>query len=406
MGEVSGVGVIIVAAGKAERMGTTDKIFASLGGKPVLAWSVDICQRCSLVKQIIITLNNNNLKPGQKLKEERAWTKATICLGGAQRQDSVREGIRKLKGCDWVIIHDGARPFLTLDLIQNGLEAVRETGAAIAAVPVKDTIKFTDDTGLITETPQRNKLWVGQTPQIFSFDIINKAYQKLTAEVTDDAAAVERSGHKVKIYPGDYNNIKISTPEDLALAEIIARLNPEQSKCPPCYPEGHEGVKEELRVGIGYDSHPLVPGRKLVLGGVNIPYDRGLLGRSDADVATHAVIDALCGAAGLGDIGTRFPSEEPRHEGISSLDLLNEIRKLLEGKSFKVTNIDTTIIAQRPKLSPFVPEMRKQISQALGIKTTQVTIKATSTDGLGFIGREEGIAAQSVALIQRKNARG
>lgn len=399
MGEISGVGVIIVAAGKAERMGATDKIFAPLGGKPVLAWTVDTCQRCSLVKQIIITLNNSNLKPGQKLKEERDWTKVTICLGGARRQDSVKEGLLKLKDCDRVIIHDGARPFLTAELIRNGLEAARETGAAIAAVPVKDTVKFTDDTGLITETPQRNKLWVGQTPQIFSFDIINKAYQKLTAEVTDDAAAVERSGHKVKIYPGDYNNIKISTPEDLALAEIIARLNPEQSKCPPCYPERHEGVKEELRVGIGYDSHPLVLGRKLVLGGVNIPYDRGLLGRSDADVATHAVIDALCGAAGLGDIGTRFPSEEPRHEGISSLDLLSEIRKLLEEKSFKVTNIDTTIIAQRPKLSPFVPEMRKQISQALGIKTTQVTIKATTTDGLGFIGREEGIAAQSVALV-------
>ncbi len=399
MGEISGVGVIIVAAGKAERMGATDKIFAPLGGKPVLAWTVDTCQRCSLVKQIIITLNNSNLKPGQKLKEERDWTKVTICLGGARRQDSVKEGLLKLKDCDRVIIHDGARPFLTAELIRNGLEAARETGAAIAAVPVKDTVKFTDDTGLITGTPQRNKLWVGQTPQIFSFDIINKAYQKLTAEVTDDAAAVERSGHKVKIYPGDYNNIKISTPEDLALAEIIARLNPEQSKCPPCYPERHEGVKEELRVGIGYDSHPLVLGRKLVLGGVNIPYDRGLLGRSDADVATHAVIDALCGAAGLGDIGTRFPSEEPRHEGISSLDLLSEIRKLLEEKSFKVTNIDTTIIAQRPKLSPFVPEMRKQISQALGIKTTQVTIKATTTDGLGFIGREEGIAAQSVALV-------
>jgi len=399
MGETSGVGVIIVAAGKAERMGATDKIFAPLGGKPVLAWPVDTCQRCSLVKQIIITLNNSNLKPGQKLKEERAWTKATMCLGGAQRQDSVREGIRKLKGCDWVIIHDGARPFLTSDLIQNGLEAAKETGAAVAAVPVKDTIKFTDDTGLITETLQRNRLWAVQTPQIFSFDVINQAYQELTTEITDDAAAVERSGHKVKIYPGDYNNIKITTPEDLALAEIIAGLNPEQSKCPPCYPERHEGAKEELRVGIGEDSHPLVLGRKLVLGGVNIPYDRGLLGRSDADVATHAVIDALCGAADLGDIGTRFPPEDPRHEGISSLDLLNEIRKLLEGKNFKVTNIDTTIIAQRPKLSPFVPEMRKQISQALGIKTTQVTIKATTTDGLGFIGREEGIAAQSVALV-------
>jgi len=135
----------------------------------------------------------------------------------------VREGIRKLKGCDWVIIHDGARPFLTLDLIQNGLEAVRETGAAIAAVPVKDTIKLADDMGLITEPLQRNKLWVVQTPQIFSFDVINKAYQEFTTEVTDDAAAVERLGYKVKLYPGDYNNIKVTTPEDLALANIIAQ---------------------------------------------------------------------------------------------------------------------------------------------------------------------------------------
>jgi len=217
------VGAIIVAAGSSKRMGTWDKIFVPLGSKPLLAWSVDTCQRCGLVKQIVITLNNNNLKLGQKLKEERAWSKATICLGGAQRQDSVKEGLRKLKDCDWVIIHDGARPFLTLDLIQNGLEAARETGAAIAAVPVKDTIKLADDVGLITETLRRNKLWIAQTPQIFSFDVINKAYQKLTTEVTDDAAAVEYLGHKVKPYLGDYNNIKVTTPEDLALAKIIAQ---------------------------------------------------------------------------------------------------------------------------------------------------------------------------------------
>ena len=156
----------------------------------------------------------------------------------------------------------------------------------------------------------------------------------------------------------------------------------------------------EMRVGIGYDSHPLVPGRKLILGGVEIPYDRGLLGRSDADVAIHAIIDALCGAADLGDIGIRFPEGESKYEGVSSLLLLGRISELIKAKGFKVVNIDTTIIAQRPKLSPFIPEMREKISQALGIESTQVTVKTTTTDGLGFIGRGEGIAAQSVALIQ------
>ena len=158
-------------------------------------------------------------------------------------------------------------------------------------------------------------------------------------------------------------------------------------------------MQREMRVGIGYDSHPLVSGRKLVLGGTHIPHDKGLSGWSDADVATHAIIDALCGAADLGDIGTQFPQEEPKYENISSLVLLNKTGELVKAKGFKVANIDVTIIAQRPKLSPFIPEMRKQISQVLGISPTQITVKATTTDGLGFIGREEGIAAQSVALV-------
>lgn len=159
-------------------------------------------------------------------------------------------------------------------------------------------------------------------------------------------------------------------------------------------------MKRGLRVGIGYDSHPLVSGRKLILGGVDIPYDKGLLGRSDADVATHAVIDALCGAADLGDIGTQFPEEESKYEGVSSLLLLGRIGELVKAQGFGVVNIDITIIAQRPRVSSFVPEMRKRISQALGIESTQVTVKATTTDGLGFIGRGEGVAAQSVALIR------
>ena len=161
-------------------------------------------------------------------------------------------------------------------------------------------------------------------------------------------------------------------------------------------------MQKELRVGIGYDSHPLVPGRKLILGGTHIFYDRGLLGWSDADVAIHAIIDALCGAADLGDIGTQFPPEEPRYENISSLVLLSKTGELLKEKGFKVVNIDVTIIAQHPELSPFIAEMRSHISQALGVESTRVTVKATTTNGLGFIGRGEGIAAQSVALIQKE----
>jgi len=217
------VGAIIVAAGRGERMGTTNKLFLPLRGKPLLAWSVDTCHRCALIRQIVITLNSKNLELGQKLKEERDWSKVTICLGGARRQDSVREGLHKLLGCDWVMVHDGARPFLTLDLIQNGLAIAMETGAAAAAVPVKDTIKLADGDGLVRETLQRNSLWATQTPQVFMFDIIAEAYQELSAEVTDDAAAVERLGHKVKLYMGAYNNIKVTTPEDLALAGIIAQ---------------------------------------------------------------------------------------------------------------------------------------------------------------------------------------
>jgi len=158
-------------------------------------------------------------------------------------------------------------------------------------------------------------------------------------------------------------------------------------------------MEKELKVGIGCDSHPLVSGRRLILGGVDIPYGKGLSGWSDADVVTHAIIDALCGAADLGDIGTLFPSQEPEYKDISSLVLLRKTSELLKAKGLEVTNIDVTIIAQNPKLSPFVPEMRKRLSQALGVESTQVTIKATTTDGLGFIGRGEGIGAQSVALI-------
>jgi len=214
--------VVIVAAGSGQRMGDVGKIFAPVGDKALLAWSVDTCQRCSLVQQIVLVLNDKDLIRGQKLKEERDWSKVVICLGGARRQDSVREGLKQISVCDLVMIHDGARPFLTPDLIGDGLKAVGETKSAVAAVPVKDTIKLAADEKLVGETLQREKLWAAQTPQIFSFDVITRAYENLAAEVTDDAAAVECLGHKVQLYMGDYKNIKVTTAEDLALARIIA----------------------------------------------------------------------------------------------------------------------------------------------------------------------------------------
>jgi 2-C-methyl-D-erythritol 4-phosphate cytidylyltransferase len=217
------LGVVIVAAGISQRMAGINKLFISLRGKPLLAWSVDTCHGYDLVQRIALVLNDEDLARGQKLRNDRDWFKVTLCQGGARRQDSVKEGLRQIKDCDSVMIHDGARPFLTLDLIEDGLKIVKETGTAVAAVPVKDTIKLADSKNLIDETLRRERLWAAQTPQIFNFDIITRAYENLTTEVTDDSAAVERLGYKVKLYMGNYENIKVTTPEDLALARIIAR---------------------------------------------------------------------------------------------------------------------------------------------------------------------------------------
>ena len=215
-------GVVIVGAGSSQRMGR-DKVFMSLAGKPMLAWSVDFCQSCKLVDQIAIVVNGTKLELGRRLAAERRWSKVVeICAGGKRRQDSVRQGLNELDDCDWVIIHDAARPFLTADLISDGLEAVQATGAAVAAVLIKDTVKLGSSDMMVTRTLNRQELWAIQTPQIFRFDIIAEAHEQITKDVTDDAGMVEQLGRKVKLYMGSYNNIKITTPEDLALAELIA----------------------------------------------------------------------------------------------------------------------------------------------------------------------------------------
>ena len=216
------VAAIIVAAGESRRMGGVDKAFALLAGKPVLARAVDAFQKCGSVQQVVLVVNEQNLERCCQLVAEQGWSKVTdVCPGGRRRQDSVAAGLSQLSHCDWVIIHDGARPLVTVDLIEHGLEAARETGAAVAAVPVTDTIKVAGDDRIVHQTPPRRNLWAVQTPQVFRLDIITLAYRQAKVEVTDDASLVEQLGYKVKLYMGSYTNIKVTTPDDLALAEIL-----------------------------------------------------------------------------------------------------------------------------------------------------------------------------------------
>ena len=217
-------GAVIVAAGSSERMGGTDKMFAVLDGKPVLARVIEVFQACDRISDIVVVLNQQNLEEGKRLVSEGKWSKVKdVCEGGKRRQDSVLNGLNCLGECDWVVIHDGARPLVTAELIENGLDTAEETGAAIAAVPVTDTIKMAADNLTIQGTPPRQSLWAAQTPQVFRYDIITNAYRKLKYEVTDDARAVELMGGSVRIYHGSNDNIKITLPEDLAVAEILLK---------------------------------------------------------------------------------------------------------------------------------------------------------------------------------------
>jgi len=215
-------GAVIVAAGSSQRMGGADKVFAPLRGKPVLTRVVDTFQKCDSIDRIVVVLSKQNLEKGKQLVVENKWSKVTdICPGGERRQDSVIAGLDCLGNCGWVVIHDGGRPLVTVELIESGLDAAAETGAAVAAVPVTDTIKVAGDDMIVQGTPPRQSMWSVQTPQVFRYDIITEAYRMLKYEVTDDARAVERAGGSVKIYAGSYDNIKITKPDDLALAEFL-----------------------------------------------------------------------------------------------------------------------------------------------------------------------------------------
>ena len=289
-------------------------------------------------------------------------------------------------------IHDGARPLVTADVIARTLESAQKFGSGVAAVALKDTVKRVDEDSVVVDTPPRDKLRAVQTPQTFEAGLIRKAHAAyaLGERATDDAALAERMGVAVHLTEGDVENIKLTTPEDMLLARQVILKR-----------EGQKEEKPMMRIGHGYDVHRLVENRKLILCGVEIPYALGLLGHSDADVALHALMDALLGAAALGDIGRHFPDTDPAYKGADSGKLLDHVVALLEEKGYTVGNVDVTIICQRPKLKDYIEQMRENVARHLKVDIDCVNIKATTTEKLGFEGEGLGISSHAVACIEK-----
>ena len=308
--------------------------------------------------------------------------------GGKTRQESVYNGLLsfQFQSDDIVLIHDAARCLVTKDVIRRVIASVMEHGSGIPVIPVTDTVKLSEDHEYVSGTPDRNRLFSVQTPQGFkAFHLLeaSESARKDHFEGTDDSSLMERVGYRVHMTDGSKTNIKLTTQEDLLMAESILS----------------GGNNHGLRIGHGFDVHRLTEGRDLVLCGLTIPSPLGLLGHSDADVALHALMDAMLGAAALGDIGSHFPDTDEQYKGISSVFLLQKTNELLIRNGFHVSNVDITIIAQRPKLRNYISSMCKNVAAALGCDESVISVKATTTEGLGYEGHMEGISAHAVCML-------
>jgi 2-C-methyl-D-erythritol 4-phosphate cytidylyltransferase/2-C-methyl-D-erythritol 2,4-cyclodiphosphate synthase len=386
---------IIPAGGAGTRLKShVAKQFLLLDGLPILVHTLKVFQESNQIDDIIVAVPPDEpVSIRQELIEKYNLTKViNTVAGGNQRQDSVKNCLEAVTGdCDMVVIHDAVRPFVTEDLIRQVVEAARITGAASAGVRAKDTIKETTEDNNVWATVPRHNLWLTQTPQAFKLELLKEAFTNAYDEKfygTDDASLIERIGKEVKMVEGFYVNIKITTREDMMIADALMK----------------KGSKISLRTGFGYDSHRFAVDRKLILGGVEIPFEKGLYGHSDADALIHAICDALLGAVGAGDIGRHFPDNDPQYKNVSSMILLEAVKKIIETRGFSINNIDATVVMETPKLAPYAAEMISNIASALNIAGTAVNIKAKTNEGMGFAGRNEGIAVfATVAVTERKN---
>jgi 2-C-methyl-D-erythritol 4-phosphate cytidylyltransferase / 2-C-methyl-D-erythritol 2,4-cyclodiphosphate synthase len=384
------VTAIIAAAGSGRRFGgSVPKQFLQLGGEPVLKRAVQAFQAAPCITDLIVVTRAEAVEPVAVLLG--AGDKPLrVIAGGATRQASVACGVSALsEATEYVLVHDAARPFVTPEIIGRALDAAIEDGAAIVALPATDTVKrvrLDDGAARIVETIPRESIYLAQTPQAFRRDVLEAAVAlgREGVEGTDEAALAERAGHRVRIVDGDPANLKITTASDLARARLASGA-------------------ATIRIGTGYDLHTLVEGRRLILGGVDVPAGRGALGHSDADVVCHAATDAILGAAALGDIGRHFPDTDAEWAGASSLDLLARAAGMIREAGYEVANVDVTVILQRPKIAPVIDAIRARVAGALGLPVERVSVKGKTNEGVDAVGRGEAIAAHAVALLERRS---
>ena len=373
---------ILPAAGKGTRVGAA-KQFLELAGRPLLVHAARAAAACPDVAGLVIAAPSDEVDRVRDLLVAHGLGPKlhAVVPGGAERADSVRAALAAAGDFPLVAVHDAARPFATPGLFSRVLAAARIHGAALAALPATDTVKRAEGER-VRGTLDRRELWLAQTPQCFRTDLLREAYARAGAAAsaaTDEASLVESLGSPVQLVPGEKENFKVTDPADLDRARSL--------------------LERPAAVGYGFDVHAFAEGRRCVLGGVEFPGETGLLGHSDAPV--HALMDALLGAAGLGDIGQHFPDTDERFRGADSIRLLEETVRRVAAAGFLVLNADLTIAAARPRIGPRRAEMRARLAAALGIPLDRVNVKATTTEGLGFVGRAEGVAAQAVALLGR-----
>jgi len=377
-----GFSAIVVAAGASTRAGPgAPKPWRLLAGRSVLRWSVEALAKAGARRIVVVTAEDRQGDAAEVLQGLSNWSTTP---GGATRALSVQAGLAALVAEDGeqVLVHDAARPLVRTAHVEALLMALGEADGAIPALPVADTLKRGD--GIVAETVSRAGLWRAQTPQAFRYRRLVEAYGAWTdpKEPTDDAQVVERDGGRVALVPGDPLLMKLTYPEDFAMAELLA------------------GQARITRIGLGTDAHRWGPGEAVWLCGVRIAHDQTLIGHSDADAGLHALTDALLGAIGDGDIGEHFPPSDPQWKGASSDRFLTHAASRVAARGGRIVNVDVTLVCERPKIRPYRDAMRARLAELLDLPIDRVSVKATTTEGMGFPGREEGLLAQAVASVE------
>jgi 2-C-methyl-D-erythritol 4-phosphate cytidylyltransferase/2-C-methyl-D-erythritol 2,4-cyclodiphosphate synthase len=390
------VSAILAAGGRGTRLAAgVPKQLLMLGGRSILQRSFETMEAHERIDEILVALPAELVaSPPDFLKSARK--RIHIIDGGARRQDSVANAFARIdqRMTDLIVIHDAARPFATSQLFAKVIQAANDEGAAIAALRSSDTVKegTVDDGGriVVKRTMSRDSIYLAQTPQGFSYDILAQAIAlgRSHAEATDEASLAEQAGHVVQLIDGESTNIKITTEQDLHVAEALAGIR-----------NSRNATESVPRIGTGYDLHRLEPGRPLIIGGVRIPHQTGLIGHSDADVLCHAITDAILGAAALGDIGRQFPDTDPQWKDADSIMLLTMAASTVRDAGFVISNVDAVVIAEAPRLSPHIDAIRRKLADAMGIDIAAVSVKGKTNERVGALGRNEAIAVHAVALL-------